>query len=166
MANRIYLAFYKHKRSLLKEPFKAVADSVTRFFTKGAYSHCELVIERVEFTHGNHYEHKTVFDCYSASVQDGGVRCKQIDVNDKSKWDLVPIDGVDENQIKAYFNRTCGKAYDWWGAIGIVLGIKQKRTKYFCSEWCFNAITGGEEGWRFSPNQLAAIFKHIFKHDD
>ncbi|HHF3932515.1 TPA: enoyl-CoA hydratase, partial [Haemophilus influenzae] len=30
--------------------------------------------------------------------------------------------------------------------------------KYFCSEWCFNAICGSESGWRFSPNQLAAIF--------
>lgn len=34
MANRIYLAFYKHKRSFLKEPFKALADAVTRFFTR------------------------------------------------------------------------------------------------------------------------------------
>ena len=44
MANRIYLAFYKHKRSFLKEPFKALADAVTRFFTKGKYSHCEIAI--------------------------------------------------------------------------------------------------------------------------
>lgn len=34
MANRVYLAFYKHKRSFLKEPFKALADAVTRFFYK------------------------------------------------------------------------------------------------------------------------------------
>ena len=68
MANRIYLAFYKHKRSFLKEPFKALADAVTRFFTKGKYSHCEIAIERMEFVQGDHYEHVTVFDCYSASV--------------------------------------------------------------------------------------------------
>lgn len=35
MANRIYLAFYKHKRSFLKEPLKAVADAVTRFLQRG-----------------------------------------------------------------------------------------------------------------------------------
>lgn len=34
MANRIYLAFYKYKRCFLKEPFKALADVVTRFFTR------------------------------------------------------------------------------------------------------------------------------------
>ncbi|RFO10071.1 enoyl-CoA hydratase, partial [Haemophilus influenzae] len=107
---------------------------------------------------GHHYEHATVYDCYSSSVQDGGVRCKQIDVSDNTKWDLIPLDGVTEEQIKAYFDRTLGCKYDWWGALGIVLGIKQKRSKYFCSEWCFNAICGSESGWRFSPNQLAAIF--------
>ena len=86
------------------------------------------------------------------------MRCKQIDVSDNTKWDLISLKDVTEQQIKAYFDRTLGCKYDWWGALGIVLGIKQKRSKDFCSEWCFNAILGGESGWRFSPNQLAAIF--------
>lgn len=158
MDNKIYLAFYKHKRSWHKEPWKAFADAVTRCFTKGGYSHCELVIERREFTSGGHYEHDVVYDCYSSSVQDGGVRCKQINVRD-GKWDLVLLPNVAESQIKAYFNQTKGQAYDWWGALGVVLGIKEKRSKYFCSEWCFNALMNSEDGWRFSPNQLAAIFK-------
>lgn len=158
MANRIYLAFYKHKRSWNKEPWKALADAVTRCFTKGDYSHCELVVERREFTSGGHYEHDVVYDCYSSSVQDGGVRCKQINVRD-GKWDLVLLPNVAEIQIKAYFNQTKGQAYDWWGALGVVLGIKEKRSKYFCSEWCFNALMNSEDGWRFSPNQLATIFK-------
>ncbi|KMK50489.1 enoyl-CoA hydratase, partial [[Actinobacillus] muris] len=67
--------------------------------------------------------------------------------------------GVDESQIKAYFERTKGKRYDLWGAIGVVLGFKQKRDKFFCSEWCFNAIRNSDQGWRFSPNQLAEIVK-------
>ncbi|TRC16929.1 enoyl-CoA hydratase, partial [Mannheimia haemolytica] len=25
--------------------------------------------------------------------------------------------------------------------------------------WCFNLIKQSDEGWRFSPNQLVAIFK-------
>ena len=166
MVNRIYLAFYKHKRSWRKEPVKALADVVTRLFTKGDYSHCELVIERMEFTSGNHYEHETVFDCYSSSVQDGGVRCKKINVSDKTKWDLVQVFDVSPEEVKAYFNRTCGRKYDWWGAIGIVLGIKQKRSKYFCSEWCFNAIYNSDEGWRFSPNQLAAMVRKNGQNND
>lgn len=157
-STQVYLAFYKHKRSWCKEPWKAFADAVTRCFTKGDYSHCELVIERREFTSGGHYEHDVVYDCYSSSVQDGGVRCKKINVRD-GKWDLVLLPNVTENQIKAYFSQTKGQAYDWWGALGVVLGIKEKRSKYFCSEWCFNALMNSEDGWRFSPNQLATIFK-------
>ena len=153
---KVYLALYKHKRSWLKEPLKALADAVTRFCTKGKYSHCEIAAEHTEFIRGQHYEHITGYDCYSSSVLDGGVRCKQIDVSDNAKWDLIPLN-VTEEQIKSYFNRTLGCKYDWWGALGIVLGIKQKRSKYFCSEWCFNTIYDSEEGWRFSPNQLAAI---------
>ena len=128
---KVYLAMYKHKRDWRKEPVKAIADRITRFFTKGKYSHCEIAVERIEFTDGHHYEHATVYDCYSSSVQDGGVRCKQIDVSDNTKWDLIPLNDVTEEQIKAYFDRTSGKKYDWWGALGIVLGIKQKRSKYF-----------------------------------
>ena len=148
---KVYLALYKNKRSWRKEPIKALTDAVTRFFTKGPYSHCELVIEYTEPV--------TAFGCYSSSVQDGGVRCKQIDVSDSTKWDLIPLDDVTEEQVKAYFARTYGMAYDWWGAIGIVLGIKQKRSKLFCSEWCFNAIHDSDAGWRFSPNQLAVMVR-------
>lgn len=156
---KVYLAMYKHKRDWHKEPVKAISDRITRFCTKGQYSHCEIAIERIEFGSGHHYKHATVYDCYSSSVQDGGVRCKQIDVSDNTKWDLIPLDGVTEEQIKVYFDRTLGCKYDWWGAVGIVLGIKQKRSKFFCSEWCFNALRNTDQGWRFSPNQLAAIFQ-------
>lgn len=159
MVNNVYLALYKNKRSWREEPLKALTDSITRFFTKGQYSHCELVVERMAFTGGKHYENDVVFDCYSSSVQDGGVRCKQIDVSDSNKWDLILLNNVTEEQIKAYFDRTSGAKYDWWGAIGIALGIKQKRSKYFCSEWCFNAVKNSDKGWRFSPNDLAIIFK-------
>lgn len=151
---KVYLALYKKKRDWRKEPVKAIADRITRFFTKGQYSHCEIAIECG----------KNVYDCYSASVQDGGVRCKRIDVSDTSKWDLLSLGDVSEEKIKTYFNRTCGAKYDWWGALGIVLGVKQKRSKYFCSEWCFNAIHSGESGWYFSPNQLAAIFTKVSNH--
>lgn len=160
MAN-VYLALYKGKKTG-KNPTALLArfsDWITRKLTKGAYSHCEIAVERIEYASGHHYEHEIHYDCYSSSIRDGGVRCKEIDLNDKDKWDLVLLDGVNEAEVKFYFNSTKGSKYDWWGAIGIVLGIKQKRSKYFCSEWCFNAITGKTQGWRFSPNQLAAIFK-------
>ncbi|BFU60756.1 MULTISPECIES: enoyl-CoA hydratase [Rodentibacter] len=147
--NKIYLALYKGDGDW--------KDKIIRFFTKGKYSHCEIAIERLE--NWGQYDYRPVYDCYTSSPRDGGVRCKQINVADNTKWDLIPLDNVTEAQIKAYFDRTSGAKYDWWGVLGIVLGIKQQRSKYFCSEWCFNAIKGSDEGWRFSPNQLAVMFK-------
>ncbi|MDY4280202.1 MAG: hypothetical protein SOX56_03855 [[Pasteurella] mairii] len=66
---------------------------------------------------------------------------------------------MSESQVQSYFAKTQGKKYDWLGVLGLVLGVKQKRSKYFCSEWCFNAIFYSENGWRFSPNDLAKIVK-------
>ncbi|THA48420.1 enoyl-CoA hydratase, partial [Histophilus somni] len=69
-----------------------------------------------------------------------------------------------EEQVKAYFKKTKGANYDWQGVFGLVLGFSEKKSKFFCSEWCFNAIFRSEKGWRFNPNQLAQIvadFKRI-----
>ncbi|THA12933.1 enoyl-CoA hydratase [Rodentibacter pneumotropicus] len=150
----IYLALYKGNA---KKHFERLQDNIIRFFTKGKYSHCELVVERLE--QWGQYDYRPVYDCYSSSPRDGGVRCKQINVDDSSKWDLIPLENVSETQIKAYFDRTLEAKYDWWGVLGIVFGIKQKRSKYFCSEWCFNVIKNSDNGWRFSPNDLAIIFR-------
>lgn len=144
----IYLALYKGKGNGV--------DRLVRFFTKGQYSHCEIAVKksRVE----GHYDYQEWFECYSASPRDNGVRSKIINVADRMKWDLIALKDVSEAQIQAYFARTKGRKYDFWGAIGVVLGFKQKREKFFCSEWCFNALRHSDQGWRFSPNQLAIIF--------
>lgn len=161
MKTKIYLALYKGKKTG-KKPAALLArfsDWLTRKLTKGAYSHCEIAIKKTQFVSGGHYELEHSYECYSSSIRDGGVRCKEIDVSDSLKWDLIELTDVTEAQVKYYFNCTKGLKYDWWGAFGIILGIKQKRSRFFCSEWCFNAIRDSKEGWRFSPNQLAVIFK-------
>ncbi|MCK9089422.1 enoyl-CoA hydratase [Haemophilus influenzae] len=160
IGTKIYLALYKGKKSgkKPKDLLARLSDWLTRKLTKGAYSHCEIAVMKETFVSGHHYETEVTYECYSSSIRDGGVRCKEIDVSDSLKWDLIPLNDVTEEQIKAYFSRTSGKKYDWWGTLGIVLGIKQKRSKYFCSEWCFNALRNTDQGWRFSPNQLAVMF--------
>ena len=159
MTDKVYLALYKHKRSFQKEPLKAATDAITRILTKGKYSHCELVIEQIKFSDADHHKQEIIYQCFSSSVQDGGVRCKEIDMM-SGKWDLIELRNRDPNQILNYFNQTKGMKYDWWGAIGVVIGIKQKRSKYFCSEWCYNALADGDlDGWRFSSNGLAVIFR-------
>ena len=156
----IYLAFYKGKTtgSKPRNLIARLSDWLTRKLTRGQYSHCEIAIKKQVFGSGHHYEMETYYNCYSASIRDGGVRCKTIDV-ESDKWDLVPLNGVSEAQIQLYFELTKGKKYDWFGAIGVVFGTAQRTDKYFCSEWCSNAINGKNQGWRFSPNDLAAIFR-------
>ncbi|HDR1038251.1 hypothetical protein SAMN05421675_1356 [Pasteurella multocida] len=161
MGTKIYLALYKGKKSgkKPKDLLARLSDWLTRKLTKGAYSHCEIAVMKEVFVSGHHYETEVMYECYSSSIRDGGVRCKEIDVSDSSKWDLIELSDVTEAQVKHYFNCTKGLKYDWWGALGIVFGIKQKRSRFFCSEWCFNLIKGSYDGWRFSPNALSVIFK-------
>ncbi|RZN59028.1 enoyl-CoA hydratase [Avibacterium paragallinarum] len=158
MANQVYLALYKGNRSgkgFAVQKAK-LGDWLTRKLTKGKYSHCEIAIET--FEQWGQYDWRKRYQCYSSSIRDGGVRCKEINL-DSGKWDLIALNGVDEYQIIRYFEQTKSKHYDWLGALGVVLFTPQSRDKFFCSEWCANAINGGDEGWRFSPNHLAAIFK-------
>ncbi|MBR0574060.1 MULTISPECIES: enoyl-CoA hydratase [Pasteurellaceae] len=146
--NKIYIAFYKGKGNLI--------DRIVRFFTKGKYSHCELVVKKIEPESGYHYEYSTVYDCYSSSPRDGGVRCKQINV-ENGNWDLKEVKNITEQDIKCYFEKTKGIRYDFCGAIGVTLLINQDKNKIFCSEWVFNCLFNSENGWRFSPNDLDAI---------
>lgn len=140
--NKIYLACYHGKAS---KRWHRICDGITKFFTRGKYSHCELAIHLCD----NKYK------CYSSSYRDGGVRVKTMTL-DPVKWDLIPLD-ITPTQLERYFNATKGSHYDLLGALGVVSGLRQHKDKYFCSEWCFNALTGGQEGWRFSPVQLSLI---------
>lgn len=72
------------------------------------------------------------------------------------KWDLIPLHDATRADLDRVWQRAQGKHYDWAGAIGTVLKIRQRPDKWFCSEFCA-AVMGIPDGWRFSPNDLAAI---------
>lgn len=140
--NKVYLACYHGRAS---KHWHRICDGITKFFTRGRYSHCEIAVH----LHGNRYK------CYSSSYRDGGVRVKVMTLDD-TKWDLVPLD-ITPKQVRQYFGATRGLGYDLIGALGCVAGLRQHPAKYFCSEWCFNAIHESDQGWRFSPVQLYEI---------
>ncbi|OAV00220.1 MULTISPECIES: hypothetical protein [Moraxella] len=143
MDNKVYLACYHGRADKVGH---RLCDGITRFITKGKYSHCEIAIK----VQGN------IYHCYSSSIRDGGVRRKTMLLDDK--WDILPID-IPPAQVKQYFGATTGSGYDLLGALGVVFGLRQHTSKYFCSEWCYNAIFGKTGGWRFSPNDLYEITK-------
>lgn len=141
---KVYLACYHGRAS---KRWHRVCDGITKFFTRGKYSHCEIAVH----LHGNRYK------CYSSSYRDGGVRVKVMALDD-SKWHLVPLD-ITPKQVRQYFGATRGAGYDLIGALGCVAGLRQHPYKYFCSEWCFNAVTGTQDGWRVSPVLLDVFCK-------
>lgn len=162
MANQVYLALYKGRKTgkNVKAWAARFADWLIRKCTHGQYSHCEIAIlvkeQSKQYLFGN--TSTAQYACYSSSLRDGGVRQKTM-LLDSDKWDLIELTDIKAAQIIDYFSQTKDSRYDWFGAIGVVFGISQVRSKFFCSEWCMNAINGDNEGWRFSPNDLAAIFK-------
>lgn len=146
----IYLASYKGKRNSsdrsLKAFYNSFQDALIRLLTKGVYSHCEIAILR---TDGR-------YDCYSASIRDGGVRYKVMRLP-SDRWDLQAIDNLHSHSVLNHYMQTCHHRYDTLGALGVVFLSPQAHAKSFCSEWCYNLIFHSADGWRFSPSDLITI---------
>ena len=150
----IYLALYHGHRGGTGWRVWAArfTDGLTRVLTRGKYSHCELAVRLPETAGEQEYE------CYSASIRDGGVRMKTMPLP-ADKWDLIQLDdAVLHAHTVGLYLRTAGQGYDLPGAFGVVFGLPENRRRWFCSEWVGKAL-GLSESWRFSPNDLAAIFK-------
>ena len=149
----IYLALYHGNRGGTgwRVWVARFTDGLTRILTRGRYSHCEIAVRLPETADGQEYE------CYSASIRDKGVRCKVMPLP-SAKWDLIPLPDSVDGRLKTLWSRTQGQGYDLPGAFGVVFGLPESRRRWFCSEWVGKAL-GLAESWRFSPNDLAAIFK-------
>ena len=144
----IYVAFYKGRKGGkgIKVQLARLADWAIRQATGGIYSHCEIAIATPD----------GMFECYSASLRDGGVRCKVMRLP-WDKWDLVELPATDVStaKLQMIWLMTQGKSYDVLGSLGVVLRFGNGLDKWFCSEWCAHVL-GFAAPWRLSPNDLAA----------
>ncbi|WP_225747933.1 hypothetical protein [Eikenella sp. Marseille-P7795] len=147
---QIYLALYRGRRdgTGLKVWLARFSDWLTRVLTKGQYSHCEIAMKLPETAE---------YECYSASLRDGGVRVKTMPLPE-TKWDLIALPDDVGGRLETLWAETQGQGYDLPGAFGVVFGLPENRRRWFCSEWV-GAALGLSESWRFSPNDLAAIFR-------
>ena len=147
----IYLALYHGHRggTGLKVWAARFTDWLTRVLTRGRYSHCELAVRLPETANGQKYE------CYSASLRDGGVRMKTMPLP-ADKWDLIELPDSVGERLHGLWQETQGQGYDLPGAFGVVFGLPENHRRWFCSEWVGKAL-GLSESWRFSPNDLAVI---------
>lgn len=130
------LAFYKAKRG----GFTGLFDAVVRWWTRGPYSHVELVLDDGT--------------CWSASMRDGGVRAKVINVA-SGNWDLVEIDR-DPAFAAAWFEAHEKRGYDYLGLFGFFWRpYYGASSRFFCSE-AVAASLKFRDPWRFDPNTLYA----------
>ena len=131
------VAFFRGKRG----GFAGAFDAAVRWWTRGAYSHVELVFS----------------DGMSASsyARDDGVRFKDIEYH-PDRWDIIEIE-ADEEYARAFFEKRLGLGYDHFGLFGFIWrpGVGKSR-RWFCSEAVAAALKF-EEPWRFCPNTLAAV---------
>ena len=92
---KVYLALYKGRKTIKtpKDLAFRIIEWVIRKVTGGQYSHCEITVP-VAFSDG-------LFDCYSSSFRDGGVRCKRMQlpaekwrwIINKSSWNVCFLCG-------------------------------------------------------------------------
>lgn len=160
---KIYLALYKGRRDGTGWRVWAArfTDGLTRVLTRGQYSHCEIAVRLPE----NDVADAVQYECYSASIRDGGVRTKVMPLP-TAKWDLIPLPSTPEahEQLQRVWTATEGQGYDLRGALGIAFGLRHNHRRWFCSEWCAAAL-GLSDGWRWSPNDLATIVPTLYKKE-
>lgn len=142
----MYLAFYKGRGRF--------ADRAVRLFTRGPYSHVELVRHKPK-AWGK-------FFALSASGRDGGVREKQIQY-DPEKWDFVAIPWVAQSSYDRGKD-LIGARYDYLGILLSQLFKLQShdRDKWFCSEFCAHAM-GLDHPQTYSP---VGLWRWVLAHKE
>ena len=90
----------------------------------------------------------------SSSLRDGGVRRKQVRLT-PGHWLIVDVPQWSVEASKAFLADPEGSDYDWRGAGGTVLPLRQNPGEWFCTEWV--AFPYLRAAHLFGPAQLAAI---------
>lgn len=121
-----------------------------RRWQRSPYSHCELITRRT----GELYE------CWSASGQDGGVRRKVMPLNPEH-WELYRLAGFDPDRVRDWFAGHLYDGYDLLGLFGFAWRPwRGDKDKWWCSEACAAAL-GLQEPFRFDVATFASVVKHL-----
>jgi hypothetical protein len=135
------VALYKGKRG----GFAGAFDAAVRWWTRGAYSHVELI-----FSDGM---------SASASARDGGVRFKDIEYH-PDRWDIIEIE-ADEEYARAFIEQRVGLGYDYFGLFGFVWRPHSgSALLWFCSEIVMGALKF-DDPWQFNPNMVGTIARRL-----
>jgi hypothetical protein len=128
-----------------------IADKMIRWWTRGEYSHVEI-ISGIDTVTGEYL-------CSSATGRDKGVRTKLMPLP-ADKWDIIEVPQWDGYEAYSWFIDHHGKAYDYIGDAGFVAPLKDGKDKWFCSEAVAESV-GLSEPWRITPIMLARICEYV-----
>lgn len=142
------LAFYKAENG------KWLDREIARHDDPYLYSHVELAFWPTA-------SDGRVWQCFSSSWRDGGVRYKHIDLSD-GKWDMlkVPASGSEITDVYHWCYGKRGGKYDIPGVLAFKIPlIRELGNCWFCSEICTAALQqvglfGGVRPSKLSPNAL------------
>ena len=114
--NKLYISFHKPK---------SVIGTLIALWTLGNYSHCEFIYNGTVYL-----------------ANPGGVR-KQLFIM-KKHYEIYELDkSIEAQDILEFFNEVEGAGYDYQGILGsqfLWFLNSHDDKKYFCSEFCLNAI--------------------------
>lgn len=73
-------------------------------------------------------------------------------------WELVPLAGLEADDVAAWFEHLGGARYDWFSLLGFVLPWRvSKRSWLYCYEWAHTVMTGQLSRERVTPELLLAL---------
>lgn len=143
------VAFYRYPAG--KEFYKVMHHRLVCWWTRGDYSHCELVLgQRIRV------DGKIEYECASSSFRDGGVRSKWMELP-ASKWTIIDVPDAQEHYARAVLTVHFGEGYDKLAWLGhIIRPITGSEDKWTCSEFVA-LMLNLYESWRFDPATLFAV---------
>jgi len=123
----------------VESPHASIVDKFISWFSRSKYTHVELILSDGYM--------------YSSSGRDNGVRRKKHIENDKI-WTYFKVHG-DEKTILSFYEKTKDCKYDMMGILGFGLPLRDRTNRWFCSEWCCNAlkISGNSLFWLVNPEK-------------
>ena len=136
----VKVLFYKGRRC--ENNSATLFDNFICWLTDSRFSHVELAFDTSE---------PYVYECWSSSTRDGGVRVKRIDTSSEN-WVILSVD-KDVSAHKLLAER--GKKYDYTGLIGAVLTSEQfqNEKRRFCSEFV-GAMLDMPDAYLLTPEEL------------
>ena len=148
--DKLYISFHKPKRLI---------GHLIALWTLGKYSHCEFIYNNQVFL-----------------SNPGGVRTRKFEY--QKNMEIYELDkNIDPKDVIDFFETAQGKGYDYLGILGqfFYAGKVQDDNRYFCSEFCLNAIDYALQftltyklkslkdriGYQFSPVKLYKYLKDM-----